>query len=249
MNSNPRSFSDKLYGLIVNLYAVHIHVNLSVYNSLEIRINIIQRSSLYLYNEIWVMRIFAQKYVTRQIPWIFFVIFADTNETKIHSIDLHFLKHNKIFILWVCEMLWANLWCYSKLLAKLRESILSILHIYENKYYDSTIIRWLVPRISEKICNLCQEKKRNFLSFIQKKYDHMINYIWWVYLCNHDMGLALCSDLISSHVSNSDHNTTYMRSVIHIFHYGDNFLPPEEIIVSITQFIKIMRIKCFGIIR
>ena len=83
---------------------------------------------------------------------------------------------------------------------------------------------------------------------IQKKYDHMINYIWWVYLCNHDMGLALCSDLISSHVSNSDHNT-YMRLVIHIFHYGDNFLPTEEIIVSITQFIKIMRIKCFDVIR
>ena len=115
-------------------------------------------------------------------------------------------------------------------------------------YGRSKSNRHLALRISEKICNLCQEKKRNFLSFIQKKYDHMINYIWWVYLCNHDMGLALCSDLISSHVSNSDHNT-YMRLVIHIFHYGDNFLPTEEIIVSITQFVKIMRIKCFDIIR
>ena len=105
-----------------------------------------------------------------------------------------------------------------------------------------------MPSISEEICNLCQEKKRNLLSFIQKKYDHMINYIWGVYLCNHDMGLALCSDLISSHVSNSDHNT-YTRLVVHIFHYGDNFLPTEEIIVSITQFTKIMRIKCFDIAR
>ena len=132
MGKYEKLSSNKLQVLIFKVYAVDIHVNFCVYNSMEIGINIIQRSSLYLYNEIWIMRIiFTQKYFTRQISWIFFVIFADTNETKIHSIDLHFVKHNKIFILWVCEMLWANLWCYSKLFAELRESILSILHIYK----------------------------------------------------------------------------------------------------------------------